>query len=426
MKEKIKRIVWLTAFILIISILSGIGIAKEKTTITILIGKEEIAQQFDETVKFYNATHANLQVKIVPLASQNAYQRMAALYAADNAPTIMQMGQEFDSLKGKLLSLSSEPWVKHTLHGTTDFVEVNGKVYGMPMTVEAFGFIYNQKVLDKAVGGKFNPSTIKTRNDLKKLLESITRTGADGIQISPMDWSLGAHYTNIFFTAQSADRTRRHQFMTDLKAGKVNLGQNNVYKGWLDTFDLMKEFNLNKKSALSPTYDDGTLALANGKIGLWFMGNWVYPQLKEINSNGQFGFLPVPISNNPNDYGNQQISVGVPMYWVIDASQSKPAEQQAAKDFLKWLVMDKKGQDFYVNKLNFIPVFDNFKVQPKDTLSKSILNYMKSGKTLEWMNTYYPADAFPSMGAAIQQYLVDRIERTELNKMIENYWKNVK
>jgi len=241
-----------------------------------------------------------------------------------------------------------------------------------------------------------------------------------------MDWSLGAHLSNIMFTAQSDKHEDRLQFMSDLKAGKVDLIKNQAFNGWLDTLDLLKQYNQNKESPLSPTYDDGTLALSSGKSGMWFMGNWAFPQLNEANSETEYGIMPYPISNDAATYGNTQISVGVPFYMVIDASHSTKEQQSGAIDFLNWLVNDKAGQDFYVNQFKFIPVFDTIQTQPDNLMSQQILKYAQDGKTLEWMNTLYPADGWATMGVSIQKYLDGKITREDLAKELEAYWKTVK
>lgn len=397
----------------------------EKTNFSILIGKPEIAEEFEKAVKQYSQDH-NVNVTIIPLGTQTGYEKLATLYASKNAPTIMMLGQEFPDMKSKLADLSDQPWVEHANDGTLDFVTDGDKVLGMPLTVEAFGLLYNKEVLDKAVGGTFDPATVRTRDELKALFDKVEASGPKALHISPMDWSLGAHLSNVFFTDQSPDSAERHAFLDKLKTGEADLSTNTVYNGWLDTFDLMKQYNNAKSSSLSPVYDDGTLALAEGEVGLWFMGNWAYPQLKEINPDGHFGFLPMPISNNAEDYGNSQISVGVPSYWAIDAEMSTPEQQQAAKDFLNWLVSDPQGQDIYVNKFNAIPVFDNFTVLPQDTLSLSIIDYMNNSKTLEWMNTYYPVGGWAEMGAFMQKYLSNNTDRAAFTKELQNYWKNVK
>ncbi|MCT8137125.1 carbohydrate ABC transporter substrate-binding protein [Anaerobacillus sp. CMMVII] len=404
---------------------TGGGSAKA-TEITILMGKPEIAKEFEAAVAdFSNET--GVKVTIIPLAGANAFERMTSLYSSGNAPTIMMMASEFETFKDRLLDLSDQPWVETVQEGMTDFVAVDGGIYGQPVTVEAFGFIYNKGILDQAVGGDFDPAAVSTHDEFRSLLEQIDALdGASAIHVSPMDWSLGAHLSNPFFAAQSSDRDERHQFMQDMLDGNVTLSDNEVFNNWLTTFELMKEYNSVKNSPLSPQYDDGPLALASGKVGLWFMGNWAYPQLHEIDPEGEYGFLPVPVSNDASHFGNNEISVGVPSYWVIDASQSTTDQQEAANAFLNWLVSSESGQNHYVNNLNFIPVFDSITVQPEDSLSLSILSYMEGNNTLEWMNSYYPADGWASMGASMQKFLADNIDREGLIQEFENYWKNAK
>lgn len=387
--------------------------------------KPEIAAQFEAAMAAYNASQDKYEVVSIPLEG-NAPEKMSALYASGNPPTIMGMGQEFTTFQKYLLDLTDVEFSKHALPGTQDFVKVDGKVYGMPLTVEAFGLLYNKDVLDKVAGGDFQPSSIKTRLELKTLLDKVMAEGTAGIHLSPMDWSLGAHLSNIMFTAQSDTHEGRLQFMNDLRAGKISLIENQVFNGWLDTFDVLKQYNQNAESPLSPTYDDGTLALSSGKAGLWFMGNWAFPQLNEANGNSEYGIMAYPISDDSATYGNTQISVGVPFYMVIDASHSTKEQQTGAIDFLNWLVTDEIGQDYYVNQFKFIPVFDNIQAQPTNLMSQQILKYAQDGRTLEWMNSLYPPDGWATMGVSMQKYLDEKITREELAIELENYWKNVK
>ncbi|KIL38421.1 ABC transporter substrate-binding protein [Gordoniibacillus kamchatkensis] len=402
--------------------------AGKPAEISVLMGKPEISKQFDALVDKFNKSQNKVKVSVIPLAGQNAFQKMSALYSSGNAPTIIMMGKEFPTFKDKLLDLSGEPWVKHAAAGTLDFVKDGDKIKGMPVNVESFGFLYNKSVLDKAVGGSFDPKSIKTRDDLKALFDKVAKVpGVTApITISPMDWSLGAHFTNIFFTNVSGNRDERHKFLDDMKAGTVNLQDNKLFSGWLDTFDLMKQYNADKKSPLSPQYDDAPLALASGKVGLWFMGNWSLPQIKEVDPKGDYGLLPVPVSNDPNDPANHKVSTGVPSYWVVDGSQSKPEQQEGAKQFLNWMVGSDEGQKDYVTSLGFIPVFDNIKTQPADYLNRAVLDYMKAGDTLEYMNSYYPPDGSANMGATMQKYLAGEIDRAVLTKAFTEYWKQVK
>lgn len=398
----------------------------EKTKITILgTIKDEIAEPFKQEMEEYNKSQDKYEISSIPLDG-TAMQKLTTLYASGNAPTIFASGQEASTFKDKLLDLSTLDQVKQAQPGTTELMTSNGKVYGMPVTVEAFGILYNKKVADKAVGGTFDPSTINTQDALKDLLAKIEKTGVSADRVSGVDWSLGAHMTNLMFAAQSNSLEKNLQFMDDLKNGKADLVNNKVYNGWLDTLDILLANNASKKSPLSPTYDDDVLAFAKEKTGLWFQGNWAFPMISKANSSADVGILPFPVSNNPSDYGNTQISVGASLYFCVDASQASKEQQAGAVDFLNWFFASKTGQDYYVNKLNFIPAYKNITATPSDSLSKMVVDYMNEGKTLSWINMYYPGDGVTSLGAIMQKYVAGKVDRQGLAKELQTYWASKK
>jgi raffinose/stachyose/melibiose transport system substrate-binding protein len=176
---------------------------------------------------------------------------------------------------------------------------------------------------------------------------------------------------------------------------------------------------------MAATYDQAPQYVGKGTVGTWFMGDWAWPDIQKSAGNGQYGFLPIPISNKATDYGNTQIPVGVTKFMSIDGAQNSKAQQDAAKKFLSWIVYSKNGQDFLVNKASIIPPFKNIKVLPQNPLAKSIQAYVKDGKTLEFMTTL-PSDHFTVLGADMQKYLAGKEDRATLATNIETYWKTVK
>jgi raffinose/stachyose/melibiose transport system substrate-binding protein len=155
------------------------------------------------------------------------------------------------------------------------------------------------------------------------------------------------------------------------------------------------------------------------------MGNWAWPQIKSFDTaNEAYGFMPVPVSNNAADYGNAGIPVGVTKFVAIDKEQNSAEQQAAAKKFLEWLVYSNNGQDTLVNKANIIPAFNNITLEPADPLGKSIKQYMSNGQTLQFMTTT-PPDHWSKVGASMQKYLSDNVDRAGLFGEIQEYWKNV-
>jgi raffinose/stachyose/melibiose transport system substrate-binding protein len=386
--------------------------------------KTEVAKPFEAAVNDYNASQDKYVIKAMPLASTtNAFSQMSTLYASGNAPAFLTMGQEAAEFKDRLMDLSGTDLAQQALPNTLNVVTDGDKVYGVPVTIEAFGFIYNKAVLDEAVGGSFDPDSIKTKDDLVALFDAIKQnTDAAPLTISPMDWSLGAHFTNVYFTNAADDLSGKLDVLAALEDGSYDLKTDETFGEWLDMFDLMMANNLHSDSPLSPTYDDGALDLATGEAGLWFQGNWTYPLLKEISPDTEFGILPVPLNNDAEDTANTAISVGVPLFYVVDEFQSTPEERAGSLDFLDWLFLSDKGADYCVNEMDFLPVYSGVNMQPQNSLSQMILKYAEEGRSLDWVNIYYPADAFPAMGASLQKYLAGVIDRDGLADEFEEYW----
>ena len=400
----------------------------ENVKITMLNSKSEINDQLEQAAKDFQAENPNITLEIVPVGSgQSPFEKASALYASGNPTTMMMLDTgDVEKFKERVLDLTSEPWMKDAVENSTAATTFDGKNYAFPLAIEGYGFIYNQEVVDQAVGGTFDPKSVETTTQLEDLFKKIAATGKAPLIISPMDWSLGAHYLPLAYGGQSADLSEVDQFMNDLKAGKVDLASNAVFNGLMDTFDVMKTYNIDKASPLSGTYERGPEVLGKGEVGIWFMGNWAWPQISGFDTaDGKYGFLPVPVSNNAADFGNSQISAAVSKRILLDKEKSTPAQQEAAKKFLDWIVYKEKGQDFLVKQANIIPAFSNITLEPADPLGKSISEYIKAGKIEESMSTL-PADHWSKLGASMQKYLADVIDRAGLASEIQAYWTNVK
>ncbi|AZK45283.1 ABC transporter substrate-binding protein [Paenibacillus lentus] len=406
----------------------GASTSGEAIKISLLNSKGEIQTQLEEAAKTFQEDNPNITLEIMAApAGTSPFERASTLYASGNPPTMMMLDTgDVEKFKDRILDLSGEKWNADAVENATKLTTFDGKNYGFPLAIEGYGFIYNKAVLDEAVGGSFDPSTIKTRDDLENLFKQIEATGKKALIISPMDWSLGAHFLPLAYAGQDRDMAEVDKFIDSLKAGTEDLSGNAVLNGLLDTFDMMKNYNIDKKSPLAGVYERGPEVLGKGEVGIWFQGNWAWPQIHDFDTaNGEYGFLPVPISNNPDDFGNQEISSAVSKRIILDKEKSTPEQQEAAKKFLNWLVYEEKGQDFLVNQASIIPAFKNITLPAADPLGQSIQYYIAEGKSQESMSTL-PADHWAKLGASMQKYLGDAGDRATLIKEIEEYWTSVK
>jgi len=399
-----------------------------KATVTMLgTIKPEIQDQFLAAVSDYNKSQNCYTVKSVPGDRKLTFlQNVTPMYAAKNAPTIMYTLQEIPDMADKVMDLKTTRIARLVSKDLLATANIGGRQVGVPSTAEAFGLLYNKKVLDKA---GVDPSKINTRADLEAAFKKVEASGKKALHFSAIWWSLGAHFTNIMHTTAGSTKEARFKGLDDLVDGKANLANSTAFKNWLATFDLLKKYNTGKVNLTDTEYDASIANLSGGDYAFMFQGNWTEPNLITASKGDDFGIMPLPISNNAKDYGNTQIPVGIPGYFMIDAQQSTTWQRKGAIDFLTWLYTSPAGQKRVAGPveeggMNFIPVYKGFKIEPKTYMAKEISKYVVGNKTLDWMNSYYPAGLQEEVGkVSMQQYFTDKISSAELAKAIENAWK---
>ena len=233
----------------------------------------------------------------------------------------------------------------------------------------------------------------------------------------------------MFHTTAGTDREARLKVLDDLVDGKKDLTKDPAFKNWIATYDLLKKYNKSPANLTDTEYDASIAALSSGDFGFMFQGNWTEPNLMTAAKNTNFGIMNLPMSNNAKGYGNDSIPVGVPGYFMIDKQQSTKAERKGAIDFLTWLYTSPVGQRFVADPvtdggMGFIPVYKGFKVQPATNMARDIAKYVEAGKTLDWINSYYPGGLQEEVGkVSMQQYFTDKISSAELAKAIQDAWK---
>jgi raffinose/stachyose/melibiose transport system substrate-binding protein len=399
-----------------------------KATVTMLgTIKPEIQDQFLAAVSDYNKSQNCYTVKSVPGDRKLTFlQNVTPMYAAKNAPTIMYTLQEIPDMADKVMDLKTTRIARLVSKDLLATANIGGRQVGVPSTAEAFGLLYNKKVLDKA---GVDPSKINTRADLEAAFKKVEASGKKALHFSAIWWSLGAHFTNIMHTTAGSTKEARFKALDDLVDGKMNLANNQAFKNWIATFDLLKKYNTGKVNLTDTEYDASIANLSGGDYAFMFQGNWTEPNLITASKGDDFGIMPLPISNNAKDYGNTQIPVGIPGYFMIDAQQSTTWQRKGAIDFLTWLYTSPQGQKRVAGPveeggMNFIPVYKGFKIEPKTYMAKEISKFVVGNKTLDWMNSYYPAGLQEEVGkVSMQQYFTDKISAADLAKAIENAWK---
>lgn len=391
------------------------AIADDKVSITIFNSKMEIQSQFEEMAEKY-AEDNGINVEVY-YTNDTVSAHLATKYSSGDPYTLAMVDAKdiYSLAKDHAIDMSDQEWVKNTNYA----IGIDDQINGFPMSVEARGLIYNADAIEAITGETFNPEDYKTLDSFKELIEQLKEGGMETpTGIMKEDWSLGGH----FLSQVSEEQPDVEEFITKLHEGEADLINNEKFNSLMDFFDVMKENNYAKDSAIAAEREVTEMMLAEGEIAFMYGGNWDWSVINAYDYTENMGMMPIP--QNTDDGTNEKLVGGGSKYFMIDSSDTTTDEQrQAALDFLEWLADSEEGQKFITEDCALVPAFSNNENEVADPLGKSVKKYADEGAMIDNYN-YMPDDHISLCGAIFQKYLAGQMDRAEFATEIEDYWKS--
>lgn len=404
--------------------------ASKKVKLTFFNTSAEVNTVFEDLFKTYHELNPNVTIELIPTPIGGAQiQKFQSLLASGNPATIANLDAgTILQYKDSFLDLESEKakYEELTKEGAVEGALLEGKFLGIPWTAQGYGLLYNKRVVEEVIGGPFDPSMIQTRDALEDLFKKIEAAGKAPVMVHGADWSLGSHYLGLTYSLQSDNVDGNRKFMDSLMDGSVTLADNPQFNGLMDTFDLLMKYNARKNDPLVADYNKDSADFAKGDAAFYFMGDWTWAVIGTLeNRDEEFGLIPVPISNNPEDFGNTQVAYSEPKLFAIDNSGSSVEQQEAAKAFLEWLVTSQEGQEAIVSQMGLALPYKDVKVNGTNVISNAVEQYVDQGKVINiGVINYLPQDYWSMTGASMQKYLSGIIDRNALAEEVQTYWRD--
>lgn len=391
------------------------AMADDKVSITIFNSKMEVQSQFEEMAEKY-AEDNGINIEVY-YSNDTVAAHLATKYSSGDPYTLAMVDAKdvYSLAKDHAIDMSDQEWVKNTNYA----IGIDDQINGFPMCVEARGLIYNADAIEAITGETFNPDDYKTLDSFKELIEQLKEGGMETpTGIMKEDWSLGGH----FLSQVSEEQPDVEEFITKLHEGEADLINNEKFNSLMDFFDVMKENNYAKDSAIAAEREVTEMMLAEGEIAFMYGGNWDWSVINAYDYTENMGMMPIP--QNTDDGTNEKLVGGGSKYFMIDSSDTTTDEQrQAALDFLEWLADSEEGQKFITEDCALVPAFSNNDKEISDPLGKSVKKYADEGALIPNYN-YLPDDHISMCGAIFQKYLAGQVDRAEFAAELENYWQN--
>ena len=336
-------------------------------------------------------------------------------FAANAAPDIFVVegtGQA-EQFSDFLTDLSDEPWVDRALPFALEGMTIDGTVYGMPMGLESYGYIYNKDIFDE-VGITELPQTI---GELEEVAQTLEDAGYTPWSTGFGEWwVMGLHLMNLAFAHQENPQA----FIDGLNGGTETMSGNERFVQLQELIDLNVRYG--EDNPLTTDNRRQTQDILNEDAVMIQQGVWREITLLDADPETNWGMMPIPFSDDPND---TRMPTGVPFYWIVNGSSSE-REQEVARDFLNWLVTpDGTAQDLF-SEFNFIPAYGDIEVETLGPISQDGLTAAAADMTVPWMFGQFPDGMPQEFADGVQAYIAGQVTWDEALEEFDRQWQRLK
>lgn len=394
--------------------------------------KPEVDAQWQQIAADYTAS-TGVEVKVVTAASGTYEEVLKSEIAGSDAPTLFQINGPvgYNSWKDYCMDLSNTEMFKNLSDQSLAVYGEDGKPYGVPYTVEAYGIIYNDAIMQAyfAMDGAAAKSIdeINSFDKLKAVVEDmqakkddlgITGVFASTSLLPGEDWRWQTHLANLPVYYELKEKG-----ITDTDALEFKYGDN-----FKNIFDLYINNSTCAPTLLgSKAVTDSMAEFALGECAMVQNGNWAWGQISEVEGNtveeANVKFMPIYTGVSGED--TQGLCIGTENFWCIN-SQADAADIKATEDFVAWLISSDEGKNIMVNTLGNAAPFSTFTdaEKPNDPLAKEMYASMESGKTsVSWNFTIFPSQDFKDdFGAALLEYCNGNMEWDAVKDTVVTRW----
>ena len=394
--------------------------------------KPEVDEQWQEIAAAYTA-ETGVEVKVVTAASGTYEEVLRSEIAGSDAPTLFQINGPvgYNNWKDYCLDLTNTELYNALSDKGLAVTGADGGVYGVPYTVESYGIIYNDAIMQAYFATEGAKATsvdeINSFAKLKEVVEDMTakkdELGIQGVFASTSllpgeDWRWQTHLANIPVYYEYKDNN-----VSDMAELGFKYSEN-----FKNIFDLYINNSTCAPGLLgSKAVTDSMAEFALGQAAMVQNGNWAWGQISTVEGNTvkeeDVKFMPIYTGIAGEE--NQGLCTGTENFWCVN-SQASEADQKATLDFVNWLISSEKGKDYMVNALGNAAPFSTFgeDEKPSDPLAKEMFRYMENGKSsVTWNFTTFPSQAFKDdFGAALLEYCNGNMDWAAVSELVVTRW----
>jgi raffinose/stachyose/melibiose transport system substrate-binding protein len=372
----------------------------EKNKFIIFQSKVEITTQLEAAAQAYQA-ETGVEVEVWSTTGDDYFHQLRTRIASGEGPALFSMvpGAEAAEIGKYLEDLGDLPFVGNIAESLVE--KQNGKILGIPYTMEGFGIVYNKRLMD--------PAQVRDYDTFVAMLRQARDAGITGFGLSQESYFLIGHILNTPFAVMPD----MEDYMEKLARGAVTMAETPEFQEFARFYGAIRDYSYNP---LEVNYDKECGDFATGKTAAIHQGNWCYSMFVDYNLDFEMGLMPFPL------LGNDKLAVSVPAVWGIN-SQVPAAQKKLAKDFLTWLYTSPEGTRYLTEEFGFIPVVKGVTSTALDPLSAEVSRYAMEGKIIPWATNLYPAGVVDvHLAPVAQRFFTSTMSEGEFLAALDEAW----
>lgn len=304
--------------------------------ITVYVNRIDLVSNgsYDRWVKAFEATHPSIKVSIQGIPDYEAamQKRFAERKYGDVVLVPRNMPKQvYEKYFIPLNDLNIDDRIYFPRNW-----EFGGKHYAYTQGVIAEGLVYNKKLL-AASGINTGPATL---DELMRAAKAVNRN-----DVVPLALNIGAAWPLQQWEKAAIALSGNGHYYDDMVDDDAPFSRGKPYYESLRIAHQLFSSGLSDKDFINNLWEASKVSFISNKIAMFYLGNWVIPQLIEAGMKGDdIGFVPFPFDNTGKPKGVLTSDWGL----AVSRYSKNPA---AAKAWIKFILL----QSDFADVAGFIP-----------------------------------------------------------------------
>ncbi len=294
----------------------------------------------------YEKAHPNVKIEM-EAASDEAYKdKIRVLMASGDVPDIyFSWAGEFSwkfARAGQAVDLTdavmNSDWKDKIVMAAVEPFKVDGKIYGVPMRINAKFMAYNKEIF-----AKYNLNVPTNWDEFLSVCDTLKTNGVVPIAFgNEFPWA-SAHYVGDFNAKLVDSETLKADYL--LTADPDKLLTDPGYVEALRRFKMLGDMGYFNNGSNGISHSNARSSFIAGKTAMFYLELEEFATIAKDLGDEWFGYFQLPGGTGGN--GDQNLITGAPDGFMIYGKSKHPAE---AIDFLKFVTSPEMGKE-YVKRL---------------------------------------------------------------------------